>query len=332
MTNTKTALIVGMTGGIGGAIARLLLQRGWQLRTINRNAVQASQKHPEFEMVDWRQGDAMNRDDVVEAAQGASIIVHAVNPAGYKNWETLVLPMFENTIAAAEASGARIVLPGTVYNFGPDAFPLIGEAAPQNPETRKGKIRVEMEQRLEDAAKRGVKGLIVRAGDFFGPKAGNNWFGGALVRPGKPVRSVWNPGKPGIGHTWAYLPDLAETMVRLVERQDQLATFDRFHFGGHWIDNSEMPAAIGRAVGRPDLSVRSFPWWAVGLARPVVGLARELWEMRYLWNRPLQLDNRKLLEFLGDEPHTPLDQAVRETLEGLDCVASTGSPKMALAA
>jgi hypothetical protein len=31
--------------------------------------------------------------------------------------------MLDNTITAARAAGARIVLPGTVYNFGPDAFP-----------------------------------------------------------------------------------------------------------------------------------------------------------------------------------------------------------------
>ena len=59
------------------------------------------------------------------APQGRSLIVHAVNPPGYRNWATQVLPMIDNTIAAAKAVGARIVLPGTVYNFGPDAFPVV---------------------------------------------------------------------------------------------------------------------------------------------------------------------------------------------------------------
>jgi hypothetical protein len=59
----------------------------------------------------------------MEAAKGCSVIVHAVNPPGYRNWAQLVLPMLDNTIAAAKAEGATIVLPGTVYNYGPDAFP-----------------------------------------------------------------------------------------------------------------------------------------------------------------------------------------------------------------
>jgi hypothetical protein len=34
------------------------------------------------------------------------------------------MPMIENTIAAARSSGARILFPGTIYNYGPDAFPV----------------------------------------------------------------------------------------------------------------------------------------------------------------------------------------------------------------
>jgi len=34
-------------------------------------------------------------------------------------------------------------------------------------------------------------------------------------------------------------------------------------------------------------------------------------ELRYLWQRPIRLDNTKLVAFLGTEPHTPIDGAVR---------------------
>ena len=70
------------------------------------------------------------------AARGVDVILHAVNPPGYRRWSELVLPMMDHTIAAARASGARIVLPGTVHNFGPDAFPALREDASQRPVTR----------------------------------------------------------------------------------------------------------------------------------------------------------------------------------------------------
>src|SRR5690606_17367169 len=120
---------------------------------------------------DWAQGDATVREDVIRAAEGVSVIVHAVNPPNYANWDKLVLPMIDNTIAAARsAGGARVVLPGTIYNFDPAATPVVRAESPQQPHNRKGKIRAAMERRLEEAAPE-VPSLILRAGDFFGPGA-----------------------------------------------------------------------------------------------------------------------------------------------------------------
>ena len=223
--------------------------------------------------------------------------------------------MLASSIAAAEAHGARILLPGTVYNFGPDAWPLLREDAPQNPRTRKGAIRVEMERRLRTAAEAGTRVTIVRAGDFFGPRPGSNWFG-QMVKPGQKADSVSYPGTAGVGHQWAYLPDLAETMARLVEA-DAAETFGRYHFGGHWDpDGSAMVEAIRRVVGTP-LPQRRFPWPLIRLASPVVPLFRELSEMRYLWKEPLRMPNDRLVATIGPEPHTPLDAAVAATLAGL---------------
>jgi nucleoside-diphosphate-sugar epimerase len=41
---------------------------------------------------------------------------------------------------------------------------------------------------------------------------------------------------------------------------------------------------------------------------------REAMEMRWLWEHPLRLDNRKLEARIGPEPHTPLAEALRVTL------------------
>ncbi len=312
---TKQALVLGATGGIGGAVARTLLARGWRIRALSRDAAAAAQKEPAF---DWIQGDAMLAADVLAAAQGASVIVHAVNPPGYRDWDKLVLPMLDNTIAAARAASARIVLPGTVYNFGPNTFPTLTEQSPQHPETKKGAIRVEMERRLEAS---GVGVIIVRAGDFFGPAAASNWFSGCLVTPGKPVTTVKNPAKPGVGHQWAYLPDVAETMARLIERADRLPAFAVYHMAGFYDrDGSEMVAAIQRVVG--GAKAKRFPWWIVPLAAPFVTFLRELREMRYLWQQPLRMTNERLVAELGEEPHTPIDDAVRTTLRGLGCLAA----------
>lgn len=313
MTTDKIALVLGAGGGIGSETAAALARRGWRIRALARNAGRAA-AHPDW---DWLHGDALDGPAVARAAAGASLIVHAVNPPGYRDWDRLVLPMLENTVAAARESGARILLPGTVYNYGPDAFPLLREESPQRPETSKGAIRVAMERRLAEAAQAGVRSLVLRAGDYFGPRAGSSWFSQGLVRPGRPVRSVTYPGSPGVGHSWAYLPDVAETFARLVEREAELEPFARFHFGGYWdADGTGLIAAIGRAAGRP-VRVRRLPWALLRLGAPFNQTLSGLVEMRPLWQTPVRLDNTRLAAFLGAEPRTPLDEAVRATLAGL---------------
>ena len=318
----RTALVIGATGGIGSETAKALRASGWTVRALHRDPPRAKRDLPELAGIEWSKGDALDAAAVSAAAAGVSAIVHAANPPGYRNWGGLVLPMLENSIRAARASGARLVLPGTVYNYGPDAPELIDESVPQKPVTRKGKIRVAMEQRLLEASRQGQSVLIVRAGDFFGPHAKNNWFSQGLVKPGRPLRSVTYPGRASVSHAFAYLPDLATTIVRLLERSDELGRFEVFHFAGHAFERGvELAEATRRVAGAPNAPIRRFPWVAIYLLAPLIETFREMLEMRYLWQQPLRLDNGKLRAFLGEEPHTPLEQALEVTLASLGCMA-----------
>ena len=304
----KTALVLGASGGVGGETARALIAHGWTVRGLSRSP-------RDGDGIMWITGDAMDGEAVMAAAQGVDAIVHAVNPPGYRDWETLALPMLDNSIAAAKANGARLALPGTIYNFDPARSPVIAPDSPQQPDTRKGAIRVEMEQAIERS---GVAAVILRAGDFFGPRPGNSWLSQGMVTPGKPVGRIMVPGKTGVGHAWAYLPDVGEAFARLLDKDD-LPRFARYHFAGDWDDDgTRLTAAIGRAVGRVVKTWR-MPWALL----PLVGLfnrtMREMVEMRPYWENPVRLDNAALVAAIGEEPHTPLDAAMATTLQALGC-------------
>lgn len=255
-------------------------------------------------------GDALDAADVTAAAAGCEIIVHGVNPPGYRNWAGLQMPMLNATIAAAEAVGARILFPGTVYNYGPDAFPRIDAQSPQTPTTRKGAIRVRMEAALRASS---APVLIVRCGDFFGPRPGNNWLSQGIVPSGRPLTAVTYPGPMAVAHAWAYLPDVAETFVRLLAQP--LGRFEVFQMRGHEMDGHQLVAGLEAAVGRR-LRVRPLPWLALGLAAPFNETLREMREMRYLWQTPVLLDGARLTAVLGAEPHTPTVTALRAALRG----------------
>jgi len=316
----KTALVIGATGSFGGHAAAALIRHGWRVRALARDPAAARAKAGARMPIDWVAGDGMNPADVIAAARGADVIVHGANPPAYRNWRGLAIPMLAATIAAARASGARIALPGNVYNYAPDAGPRIAETAPQAPVTRKGRVRVEMEAMLEAAAGEGVRSLVLRAGDFFGPAAPNSCLQWFTARGGGRIRAVFQPGRRAVGHAFAYLPDLAETLVRLLEREADLAPFETFHFAGHWLARADEMAASIRRVAGAAIPILPFPYLIVQALAPFVEMLREMLEMRYLWERPIGLGDRKRRARLGEMPHTPLDAAVRQTLSDMGCL------------
>lgn len=331
----RTALVLGATGGVGGAIAGGLIREGWQVSALCRNVDAA--------LSGWRHdcpaprfltGDAMDEASVIRAAtlgEGVAVIVHAVNPPGYRNWSSLVVPMIDNTLAAARAAGgARVVLPGTVYNFDPARTSVIDENSPRNARTRKGRIRVALERKLEEAAPE-VPSLILRAGDFFGPGTRASWFAQAMVRPGQPVRKFTSMA-PGVPHAYAYLPDLAAAFAGLLAIPERLRAHETVQFAGHWdATGTRMRDAVRRVVGR-DLPERAFPWWMMRLAAPFGGFPKEALEIEPVWRHPMRLDNGRLVDLLGVEPHTPLDQAIAATLADMGCLAPPrGDARLALA-
>lgn len=311
--DTKTALVLGATGSIGGAVAEALMARGWAVRGLARDTAQARPG-----AIEWHTGDAMKREDVLAAARGVQAIVHAVSPPGYRDWEKLVLPMIDNTIAVARETGARILLPGTIYNHDPATTPVIHADSPQRPTSRKGAIRVALEQRLQEASN-DVPVLIVRAGDYYGPRVRSSWFAQAMVKQGQPVEKLQLLAR-GVGHAWAYLPDLADTMARLLEHPG-LRRFERVGFEGFWdADGRAFPALVAAALGRAALPESRFPWWLMRLAAPFGGFPREAVDVLPYWRHAVRIDNSRLVELLGAEPRTPAVQAMRTTLQGLGCL------------
>lgn len=313
----KSILVLGATGGIGGAVARAMLGRGWQVVALARDPARAQQGWGDGLAPRWIMGDAMNGEAVMIAAQGADALFHGVNPPGYRDWSKLVLPMLESSLQAARHHGARLVLPGTLYNYDAATCPLVDEATPQQPRGAKGAIRAEMERRIAQAAPE-VTSLILRAGDFFGPGAVQSWFSQALASkpPQGALRRIINPAWPGAGHGWAYLPDLAETIAQLLELPaGRLAPAERLQFGGFWDhDGRQMVRLIRQVSGQAHLPEWRFPWWLMRLAGVFGGFPREVAEVEPFWRHPVRLDNRRLVALLGREPATAMEDAIRASL------------------
>lgn len=142
-----------------------------------------------------------------------------------------------------------------------------------------------------------------------------------MVTPNRPLTRITYLGKKEVGHSWTYLPDAGEAFAQLMDREPELEDFARFHLRGSWdADGTAMIRAIRKAAGKPSLPVRALPWFIFKLASPFNETLRELYATHPLWETPIDLDNARLVQFLGQEPHAPLDKAVETTLRALGCL------------
>jgi nucleoside-diphosphate-sugar epimerase len=218
----------------------------------------------------------------------------------------------ERVIAAASGTGRTLLFPGTIYNYAAKDRFVTPDLA-QHPEMPRGEIRVRVENLYRAAAARGdLQVLVLRAGDFFGPGSSNDWFDLAMmseVRKGKVgVMGVW-----GVGHSWAYLPELSRAFVRLAEMRTQLGRFENFHFAGHYVTPEQMREAIA-AAAPASTKVGLFPRWTIGLVGLVNPIMRDIARMGYLWENPMELRDPRLDAILGPDFTTPFGEAVSATV------------------
>lgn len=307
----QTVAILGASGRIGDAASRAFLKAGWRVKGIARGAKSAALA-PGVEAVT---ADAHDHAALIGACAGADVVLHALNPT-YDAWAENVVPLAENVLAAAQAAGATVMIPGNVYNYGTGIGLDMTEGSPVNGDTEKAKLRIAMEGLFEQAAEeKGVRTIVIRAGDFFGGTRPESWLDLIILKELKKDRFTW-PGPGDIVHAFSYLPDLAEAFVRVAEKRGDLPAFSSFNFRGYAVTGEAMQAAAEAAAGRK-LKRAGVPWPILRTIGLFNGVLREVVKMSYLWRVPHSLDNAKLEALIGEEPHRPLDRALAEAIADL---------------
>jgi len=253
-----------------------------------------------FGAAGWQVGRYARGTDMTAAAQGCDVIVNGLNPPDYHAWDRLIPEITASVIAAARASGATVIIPGNVYNFG-EKGGVWSECTPHRPNSRKGRIRVEMEAAYRDA---GIRTIILRAGNMIDPEVPGCVMRRVILKDIAKGRIV-APGRTDVVQPWAYVPDWARAAEGLAQIRERLKPFEDVPFPGHDFSLEDLRAGLAAQLGRP-LRFAPFPWWALRAAAPFWELARELLEMRYLWDLPHSLDGRRLAQLLPGFRPSPL--------------------------
>ena len=309
--NMDHVLIIGINGTFGREVGIALKAAGVKVSALMRHP---SRLPAALEGVHVIQGDVLDRPTLAHACEEVDTIIYGVNPPNY-DWSEKAIACLEPVADMAERKCLTIVFPGNVYALDPADGPEFDEQAVQRPRTEKGEIRRAMEQRLQTAALHGAKVIILRMGDFIAKDSGTSWLP-VLIREGRRGITLASPGAETLRRTWAYVPDAARVVIRLLQRVDELEAFNLFHFQGMRLSIRDIAEAMEDVYGKR-VRIKPFPWWAIRLASPFSTLCSGLIEMRYLWNEELLLSDAKLRTFLHrDVPSTDIRTALTEYQQG----------------
>lgn len=315
---SKIVLIIGANGRLGQVLTSAFLAGGWRVMAQVRRAPARAAAAG----LQWLQAPVDDPAALAEAARAADVVVHAANPQ-YTRWPAEAMPLARNAMDTARRLNAVLMFPGNVYNFGAGMPETLTEATPQEPTTRKGRIRVQIETAMREAARSGLRVVVIRAGDFFGGPGRGSWVDLVIAKSLRQGKVVY-PGRMNVVHAWAYLPDLARAFVLAAERRADLSVFETLHFAGCAPTGREFLECLERSARRAGLLGQGrtlhrggMPWAFLRVAGVVVPMFRELAEMRYLWDVPHRLAGARMSSSLGPVPATPFDDAMDATLREL---------------
>ena len=302
----RKVVVLGINGHIGNAVARAFAANGWQVTGFGR-----SNRNP-IPGVGFVKGDAEDVAAMRAAIGDAEVVFNGLN-LPYHEWDKgRKEAQTARVIEVLGTSGKTLLFPGNIYNYAATLRHVTPDR-PQVPQTPRGAIRQRVEAMYRDAATRGdIQVLILRAGDFFGPGSSGDWFDLVMLREASKGR-VATMGEPDVGHSWAYLPDLAQAFEKLAWHRGQMGGFETFHFAGHFVTPEELGAAIAATAPVP-VRISRFPRFTIGLMGLVSPMMREVAKMGYLWEHPMQLEDDRLDTILGPNFGTPFTDAVAATI------------------
>lgn len=300
-------VVLGGGGGAGNAIVRELASTGRSVRAVNRggNATVPTG-------VERLAADITDPADAARAVTKAAVVYMAAQPP-YHQWPQEFRGMLATVLDATARAEAKLVMVDNLYMYGPGATTMT-ESLPEPGGSRKGDVRAALAATLRTAHESGrVRVAIGRASDYFGPAADNSGITALAIAPAAAGKSSRWMGVLDRRHSVAYLPDIARALVTLGDESKA--------DGETWI-LPHAPAPTGAEFlaivnGVLDIPVKTgvVTRNMLRMAAPFHRISRESLEIAYQWTNEFVADDSKFQRIFGPFELTPLEKAVRDSIE-----------------
>ena len=290
-------------GPVGRAVVAALTSRGIAPAVVTRSGASVPGATS-------RRADLGDPVQAAAAVAGAEVVFQCAQPE-YHRWPEEFPALQARAVDATAVTGAVLVVADNLYGYGPVDGPLTQDL-PLTAATRKGAVRAQMWRDLQAAHDAGrLRVVAARAADFFGPGVEDSAVGRRFFGPlaqGKVVRVI---GDPDRRHTYTYVPDFGEAMVRLSATPE--AWGQAWHVPNAPTITTRAFAARAAELAGTRLRVRETPRWQLRLLGRFVPPVGEIVEMLYEFEEDFVVDHTPYAALLGDHA-TPLDEALAATL------------------
>ncbi|HRG79361.1 MAG TPA: NAD-dependent epimerase/dehydratase family protein [Cyclobacteriaceae bacterium] len=301
--------ILGAGGIIGKELSGHLPRFTAQVRQVSRNPKKVN---PSDELM---KADLLNYQEVEKAVAGSDV-VYLLAGLKYdaKVWQQQWPVVMKHAIDACKKHNSKLVFFDNVYAYG-QVNGIMTEETPFNPNSKKGEVRAKIATQLFDEIKAGnLKGMIIRAADFYGPGATLSLIHSTVTERLKAGKGAqWIGDKKKI-HTFTYTPDAGKTVALLGNSEEAYNQTWHALTSAEKMTGEELIRIAYEIMNMPNKGVQGMSKTGVRLLGLFIPVLREFVEMMYQFENDYIFDSSKASKFLNEKA-TFYKEGLRETLK-----------------
>jgi len=225
-------------------------------------------------------------------------------------------PLIRNVIDACLHHNAKLVFFDSVYAIGGDNVNHITENSPISPTSKKGEVRAQVDRLILDSIEKNkLNAIIARSADFFsGVKDKSLLMNTVYDNLVKGKKSQWFCNAKVV-HSVSYAPDLGKGTALLGNTETAYNQIWNLPTDPQKITGEEWISLFANEMNKSN-KYQVLPSWGLKALGLFVPILKEMYEMRYQYDRDYYFDSSKFNNAFNYTP-TLNATAIKETVNQL---------------
>ena len=302
--------ILGANGAIAVELAKALKNYTSDIRLVSRNPKKVNDTDTLLS------ADLTNREEVFNAIKGSEIVYLTVG-FEYKIevWRAVWPPLMRNVIEACLTNKCKLVFFDNVYMIGGDNVKHITEESPFSPTSKKGEVRTELNKMILEAIKnQGLQAIIARAADFYGVVKDKSILMEVVHKNLSQNKKAQWFCNAKVKHSFTYTPDAGKATALLGNTPEAYNQIWNLPTDKQSLTGEEWVKLFAKEMGKSD-KYQLIPSFLIKILGFFVPFMKEVYEMRYQYDRDYFFDSTKFEQYFNMKPTTYQD-GVKEILLG----------------